>query len=156
MRWSEAQLEAFQNRRGRHAPASHTRARSSRKTTPALRFEASETEAHIAVADHLRTRCRRAIHWHHPATGELRDIGTAVKLQRMGVRPGLPDFLLLIDGRLHGLELKRDHGGRVSPDQTAMHNELSEAGAVIAVAHGLDEALTVLESWGVFDRQLGD
>jgi hypothetical protein len=96
-------------------------------------------------------RCRPDIHWHHPATGELRDPGTALKLQRMGVKPGLPDFLLLIDGRLHGLELKRDRGGRVSSDQKAIHHELVAAGAIVAVAKGLDEALTILDAWGAFE-----
>jgi hypothetical protein len=69
----------------------------------------------------------------------------------MGVKPGLPDFLLLIAGTLHGLELKRDRGGHVSTDQKAMHAELVAAGAVIAVAKGLDEALNILCEWGAFE-----
>ena len=76
------------------------------------RNKASETQIHEAVVGHLRRRCRRGVHWHHPATGELRDAAPAAKLQRMGVRAGLPDLLLLIEGRLHGLELKRERGGR--------------------------------------------
>jgi len=68
----------------------------------------------------------------------------------MGTKPGLPDFLLLISGRLYGLELKRESGGRVSPDQIAMHAELTTAGAVIAVARGLDHAIDLLTSWGAF------
>lgn len=158
MRWSEAQLVDYQTRRGRavlpaSGSASRAPARSSGKKPPTVRLEASETEAHIALVGHLQMRCRPGIHWHHPATGELRDAATAAKLQRMGVRPGLPDFLFLIAGRLHGLELKREHGGRVSAEQVAMHGELVAAGAVVAVARGLDEALRVLTSWGVFDPQ---
>jgi len=129
-------------------PASHTRRN-------AVSAALTEADVHLAVVAHLRARCRPDVHWHHPATGELRDPGTARKLQRMGVKPGLPDFLLLIEGRLHGLELKRVRGGRVSPDQKAMHVELVAAGAVVAVAKGLDEALSVLTSWGAFGPAKG-
>ncbi len=147
MRWSEAQLAEHLARRQTPAASAPAAARRQRRT-PRPRLEASESQIHMAVVSHLRARCRRGIHWHHPATGELRDPATAAKLQRMGVRAGLPDVLLLIDGRLHGLELKRERGGHVSQAQRAMHDELRGAGAVIATARGIDEALGVLETWG--------
>ena len=145
MRWTEAQLASFRTRKGGSAsnPAARRRKRVSR-------LEPSENRIHVAVVEHLRARCLPGEHWHHPVTGELRDDGTARKLQRMGVRAGLPDLLLLIEGRLHGLELKRDHGGRLSRDQRAMHQELIAAGAVVATAHGVDQALAVLAAWDVF------
>lgn len=146
MRWSEAQLAEHLARRSTPAPTVSVRARRQRK--PRIRIEASENQIHEAVVDLIRARARRGVHWHHPATGELRDPITAAKLKRMGVRAGLPDLMLLIEGRLHGLELKRDHGGRVSEVQRAMHNELREAGAVIAAARGVDEAIGFLEAWG--------
>ena len=144
MRWSETDLSRFEARR--QAPSVPVPRK--RQAKPAQRWEASETQIHEAVVARLRVRCRADIHWHHPATGELRDPGTARTLQRMGVRAGLPDILLVIDGRLHGLELKRQRGGRLSPEQIAMHAELTAAGAVVAVARGLDAALNILESWG--------
>ena len=67
----------------------------------------------------------------------------------MGVRAGLPDILLSINGRLHGLELKRERGGRVSPEQIAMHAELTAAGAIVATAQGLDKAILIPTAWGV-------
>lgn len=145
MRWTAAQLDAYQARRNA-PPAPPARPRGARPALPVL----PEDDVHVAVVEHLRARCRPGIHWHHPATGEVRDPGTARKLQRFGVKAGLPDLLLLIEGRLHGLELKRERGGRVSPDQVAMHAELLEAGAVVAVARGLDQALSTLTAWGVF------
>ena len=144
MRWTEAQLASFRARKGGSASKP---ARPRKRTS---RLEPSENQIHVAVVEHLRARCLPGVHWHHPATGELRDDGTARKLQRMGARAGLPDLLLLIDGRLHGLELKRDHGGRLSHDQRAMHQELIAAGAVVATAHGVDQALAILAAWDVF------
>ena len=129
MRWTEAQLATHL---ARHDPAAQ-RFPAVRKLRAAGRrahgIEASENQIHEAVVGHLRMRCRRGVHWHHPATGELRDAATAAKLQRMGVRAGLPDLLLLIEGRLHGLELKRERAERVSPAQRAMHDEQRSAGA---------------------------
>ena len=148
MRWTEAQLAKHL---ARHEPAAQ-RFSSARKLRVAghraQRIESNEGQIHQAVVGHLRMRCRRGVHWHHPATGELRDAATAAKLQRMGVRAGLPDLLLLIEGRLHGLELKRERGGRVSPAQQAMHDELRAAGAIVETAKGLNEALGVLTTWG--------
>ena len=146
MRWSEAQLsEHLARRSSTPAPA---RPRAQRQREPHLRIEASENQIHEAVVDHIRARARRGVHWHHPATGELRDPITAAKLKRMGVRAGLPDLLLVIEGRLHGLELKRERGGRVSPAHQAMHDELRAAGAIVETAKGLNEALGVLTTWG--------
>ena len=55
---------------------------------------------------------------------------------------------MLIGGRLHGLELKRECGARLSPAQRAMHHELIAAGAVVETARGTDEALAILKCWG--------
>jgi hypothetical protein len=51
-------------------------------------------------------------------------------------------------GTLYALELKRE-GGKVSDAQRGMLAELQAAGAVVAVAFGLDEALEKLGCWGI-------
>ena len=80
-----------------------------------------------------------------------------IKANRLnGAKPRGPQTqegkVVLIDGRLFRLELKRSKNDRLSPDQHAMHAELSEAGAVIKTAHGIDHALAVLETWGAFQQ----
>ena len=147
MRWSDAELALYQARRHQNAPPA---ASGGRRRVNRAAGHPTEGQDHLAVVEHLKARCGDQVHWHHPATGEIRDAVTAAKLKRMGVRAGLPDFLLVIGGRLHGLELKRQRGGRVSLDQRAMHDELVTAGAIVAVARGLDDALAILEQWGAF------
>ena len=155
-RWTEHALAKHQARRAvaplapLAAPANQAAPACRKRKSRAPAWQPSENDIHTALVDHLRMFARPGLHWHHPATGELRDPGTARKLARMGVRAGLPDFLLLVEGRLHGLELKRARGGRLSPKQIAMHAELIAAGAIIATAHGLDDALAKLTAWGVF------
>ena len=128
-------LSRFEARRSA-PPASSAPASRKRQAKPAQRWDASEAAVHVAVIEPLRRRCRPGMHGHHPATGEPRDAGTARKLQRLGARAGLPDILLLIDGKLHGLELKCDRGGRLSPEQRAMHRELTAAGAIVVKPRG--------------------
>jgi hypothetical protein len=67
-------------------------------------------------------------------------------LKGLGVTPGVPDLLLWRDGKSFAMELKSDTG-RVSAAQSDMLTRLSEAIVVIAVCHGIDQAVACLESW---------
>ena len=67
-----------------------------------------ERRTHIAVADLLRVAAKPGWIFSHIANGEHRSKQTAALLQRMGVRAGLFDFLLIgPDGRHYWMELKR-------------------------------------------------
>jgi VRR-NUC domain len=107
----------------------------------------SETDIHMAIADLLRRAASPGVSWFHPANGELRNIRTAARLKKMGVRPGIPDLMITINGRMHGLELKTTKG-RTSPAQIAMHDEMRASGVVIEIAHGIQAAVDVLRRWG--------
>ena len=110
--------------------------------------EPSELSIHIAVASHLRFRARPGLVWWHTPNGEKREKRDAAKLKAMGTLAGLPDFFFLDNGRLFGLELKRNKG-RISPEQRAVSAALERNGATCATAFGLDDALAVLEGWGL-------
>lgn len=148
MRWTEAQLVAHLARRRPNGDPGTTAKRHARRAARPMRIEPDESAIQCAIVDHLRLRGRAGMSWFHVPNGELRDAGTAAKLKRMGTRPGVPDLLLLIDGRLHGLELKRARGGTVSEAQRVMHEEMRGAGAVVETARGLEHALDVLAAWG--------
>ena len=59
-----------------------------KKTRPrkAPRTAPKESVLHIAVANTLRDHALPEWQWTHVPSGELRDMRTAVKLKRMGVR----------------------------------------------------------------------
>lgn len=114
--------------------------------------EPSETQIHIAVMDHIRYRGRKdAVAWHTP-NGGSRDKREAAKLKAMGTTAGIPDILILMNGKLHCLELKAAKG-RTSGAQDITITRMAKAGAVTAVAHGLDAALSILTTWGVIPGQ---
>jgi VRR-NUC domain len=82
---------------------------------------------------------------HYPAGG-WRSKREGAILKSMGARAGVPDVLIVKNGHLYALELKAP-GGRVSNTQSETMLALSTAGATVAVAVGLDQALAQLEEW---------
>lgn len=75
--------------------------------------------------------------------GEKRDAITAAKLKRQGVKRGAPDILFYTHPPI-ALELKRQKGGRVSPEQAAVHERCRRAGWTVLVCHGAEAAKSAL------------
>ena len=111
-----------------------------------------EQEIQKALADHLSARAAAGTYWFHPANGGARTAIEGAILKACGVRAGTPDLILIKDGKTFGLELKAP-GGRVSPAQTQAHQEMKTAGAKVAVAVGIDNALAQLEAWQLLRGQ---
>jgi hypothetical protein len=108
-----------------------------------------ERRTHIAVADLLRIAAKPGWIFSHIANGEHRSKQTAALLQRMGVRPGLFDFMLIgPDGRHFWLELKRGRAP-LSEAQERFRQELVERSVVHGVARSFDDAVSCLRGWGV-------
>jgi hypothetical protein len=53
------------------------------------------------------------------------------------------------DGVHRWMEIKRSAGGRLSPAQERFAAELQRRGVPYAAASGFDQAVEVLQSWGV-------
>lgn len=69
-------------------------------------------------------------------------------LRGVGVKRGLPDVLVVNDGRTIWLELKSDKG-RVSPEQRECHAALASARSSVSVVRSLDDAIEALQRAGV-------
>lgn len=69
---------------------------------------------------------------------------TAANLQAEGVKPGVPD--LFVPTRNLWVEMKRVHGGRLSPAQKEMISRLEAAGHQVIVGHGAADALRQVEA----------
>ncbi len=107
-----------------------------------------EQQIQKAVFDHLKTRGAPGAFFWHPFSGGFRKPKEAAIYKGLGAVAGLPDVLVLRQGHLFGLELKAE-GGELSPAQEQVLIKLREAGATATHAHGLDQAIRVLESWGL-------
>jgi hypothetical protein len=76
------------------------------------------------------------------------------KQKRLGVKPGVPDILIFDRPPLSpenvgvAIELKRQKGGRVTPEQIAWLEDLKARGWAVAVCQGAMEAIRVLQELG--------
>lgn len=78
--------------------------------------------------------------WRHP--------GTAARLKKQGVRPGVSDlFLTVARAGFHGLyiEMKRSEDGRTSPSQREFLDFVSGEGYKAVVAEGAEEAIRAIK-----------
>ena len=86
----------------------------------------------------------------HVPNGGSRHPAEAQKLRRMGVVRGVSDlFLPVARHGYHGIwiEMKRKHGGRLSPDQKDWIEGMREEGYKAERADGADEAIAILEEY---------
>jgi hypothetical protein len=117
-------------------------------SVPRRRRARPEDAIQRAVFAHFRARSAPGVFAFHPANGGYRKPLEAKILKGLGVTSGVPDVIAIKNGRTYALELKAA-GGRLSPAQEHALIKLREAGAMATHSHGLDEALRVLEGWGL-------
>jgi hypothetical protein len=114
---------------------------------PARRAQ-PEAQIQHAVFQHLRMRGAPHVFAFHPANGGYRKPIEAAIMKGLGVVAGTPDVIAIKDGHVFALELKAA-GGRPSPKQIETIAALEAAGAITAIAVGLDAAHARLEAWGL-------
>jgi hypothetical protein len=106
-------------------------------------FEPSEDEITAAVIEHWRIF--RTSHSLVASIPNKRAFGQA------GLTPGLPDLIVLsahLGDRTGYIELKREHGGRLSDAQLVMRELFLTRRAPYAVCYGRDEPIEQLRTWG--------
>ena len=101
-----------------------------------------------AVFENFKARAAPGVFAFHPANGGYRKPIEARILAGLGVRAGVPDIIVVHRTRCYALELKAEKG-RLSDAQRAALDALDAAGAITGTAWGLDQALSILESWGL-------
>lgn len=66
--------------------------------------------------------------------------------KQMGTKSGIPDLFLCFDGKLVGIEMKRQKGGVVSPTQKYWASILHSAGVEVFVCRGCAHAIETVET----------
>jgi hypothetical protein len=108
----------------------------------------SEQAIQRAVCEHLRQRSASGVVWWHTPNGGRRSPVEAAIFAGLGVRAGVSDLILLRHGKAFALELKTERG-RPSAAQMQFISEFRAAGGEASIANGLDEAMRLLEAWGL-------
>jgi hypothetical protein len=118
---------------------------------------------HASLVEWFRWFKRDGVVFFHPPSGEERTkrvnpkTGKAycpggTRLQRMGLRKGVPDLVILFSCRVMGLEVKRP-GENPSREQKEFRVEWEAAGGLYAVIRSMNEGMAQLEAWGVIKEQ---
>jgi hypothetical protein len=97
----------------------------------------SEKELHLHAWQWVSKACPDLLIFHVPS-GETRDIATAMKLKRMGVIPGVADFLMFTYNATVAIELK-DRGGYQSPAQKLFQRRWEACGHQYYIVRSLEE-----------------
>tara|TARA_R110000868_G_scaffold179574_1_gene419732 strand:- start:34410 stop:34862 length:453 start_codon:yes stop_codon:yes gene_type:complete len=120
------------------------------RVTPSL---PSEHDEQAGFVQWFRAKWPRVLIFAIPNGGK-RSIVTAKRLRREGVTPGVPDLYIPAWGIW--IEMKRQKGGRTSPDQNAMIQYLEEIGHTVIVGYGAmdasDKLLRVFNLGGAADE----
>jgi hypothetical protein len=110
-----------------------------------------EAQVQRTAIEHLRWRGVPNSFAFHVPNGGWRTAVEGAILKGMGVVPGVPDVIIINNGKVFCLELKADNG-RLTDIQHETIEAMRRAGAVVAVAYSIDEAITQLENWQLLRR----
>ena len=69
------------------------------------------------------------------------------KAKALGVHPGVPDYIMIINDQLVFIEMKRQKGGRVSETQKEWIEALRKAGVNVHICYGFDQAKGVIDKY---------
>ena len=109
-----------------------------------------EHQIQVGIAQYLDFR---GFCWWAVPNGGLRDIRTAAKLKREGVKSGIPDITLIHNGKYYGIEVKKPKTitpkGVLSSNQKARIAEIEDSGAVVGVVYSVPDLIEMLEKWGI-------
>lgn len=131
-----------------------------KKGAPSTRAESlpvrSEDDEQIEVAQVLDSIIYqgRPLRWCHVPNGGKRSKREAVRFQKMGVKPGVPDIAIFdpppICPSAKGawIEMKRVSGGKLSDYQKDWLNYLESSGWLVARCDGAAAAIRKLREWG--------
>src|SRR4030043_144397 len=109
----------------------------------------TEYDEHCAVIGYRRVRFPYILLTIAP-NGLKLSMPQAMKFKRMGYTAGTPDLLIFEPrGNYNGLliEMKREHGGQVSPAQRERIGRAAKRGYCTAICNGFDEAREAIERY---------
>lgn len=108
-----------------------------------------ERSLHIAIADLLRINTKRTgWWWSHIPSGEYRREETGALLKRMGLRPGMADFLLIAPTAQHfWMEVKAGLED-LNEDQEQFAKMCRARGVPFVVVRRFEKAKAQLQTWG--------
>lgn len=111
-----------------------------------------ETTIQQAVATYLMLCLKPPAWWTSIEHGITVPPQVATRWASIGVKPGIPDVLIVHDGRCYWIECKAEKGV-LSSSQLDTHEKLLRAGAAPHVCRSVDDLRHSLALWGIPTRE---
>jgi hypothetical protein len=127
-----------------------------RSATPFRRRpQREDLDIHIPVVEFLGWAWPEQLPWWHTPNGEQREIHTARKLKRMGVRAGVPDLVFILpNGQAAFIELKVP-GKETTGGQDDFIELAKDCGCGVAICYSVEDVQAVLTRWlAIFGMKL--
>jgi len=110
-----------------------------------------EHQVQVAICQYLDIR--GVVHFAIPNGGK-RNVITATKLKKEGVKAGVPDLCIIHEGMAFFLEVKKPATpgkgkGRLSPAQKEMIPRLEEAGAEVKIVYSVADVIEACIDWQI-------
>jgi hypothetical protein len=109
-----------------------------------------EHDVQCAICDYLDLI--HICYWAVPNGGK-RSKSEASRMQKSGVKSGVPDLTVLYRGKYFGLEVKRPKTlapkGRLSKNQKIMIERIETAGGEVKIVYGVDDVILAFDEWGI-------
>lgn len=112
-------------------------------------LEGTECKAFVQYLEILQAQGTDILFSHMANETFTKSWKTKNRNKAMGVRSGLPDYIIIINGLVVWLEMKRKTGGVISASQKEWLERLESAGQNVHVARGLDEAMEIVKTYVV-------
>lgn len=111
-----------------------------------------ETKVQQAVATFLMLCLKPPAWWTSIEHGVEVSPQVAARWGSIGVKPGIPDVLIVHDARCFWIECKAEKG-TLSSAQLDTHEKLMRAGSTIHVCRSVDDLRHSLALWGIPTRE---
>ena len=110
----------------------------------------TEHDLQCAICDYLDIR--RVCYWAVPNGGKRSKI-EASRMQKSGVKSGVPDITIVHEGQFYGLEVKKPKTltpkGRLSKNQKNMIEKIEEHGGDVKVVYSVQDTIEAFIDWGI-------
>jgi len=106
-----------------------------------------ESEEGETLVAYLRLRGHKFTHIPNETGGSLEARRRAIRMMRQGTSKGFVDYLVIVNDRLIGIELKRVRGSKTSLEQHEWVSALNAAGIPTTVAKGAGEAIAFVQKF---------
>ena len=106
----------------------------------------AEDAIQLGICEFLRWAARTETVWFAVPNGLPSKPRSVERFKRLGMRPGVADLCVIVEGKAHFLEIKTPIGIQ-SRDQRAFELHCGAAGCDYKIARSVEEAQAILKGW---------